>query len=254
VAINPGLCCGIPLGFLTGARESVHNSRMATVSDFNFEGWVRTAKERIESLPKRESGEVEAEVNVTPPFDPDEINNLVSELGRPIPQGLRAFLERGSGGFVFRYKWTPSGAEAKGIKSALDEDSAWGGGEFCQAVSFSQWLSDCKEWAEDTWVADSPEDLDFWTKSFPILYMDNADFIALNERTESDDPAVVYLSHDDESKVIAPSFTAFLKEWERLHYIGPESWMLEPFLNEEGYVSGETKAAEALRQAFGEKA
>ena len=108
------------------------------------------------------------------------------------------------------------------------------------------------EWSVETCVAVSPQDLEYWTKSLPILYMDNADFLALDQRTEADDPAVVYLSHDDESKVIAPSFTAFLKEWERLHYIGPESWMLEPFLDEEGYVSGDTKAVKTLRQAFGE--
>ena len=225
---------------------------MATTSDFKFEGWVRTAKERIQSLPKRVSGAVEAEVNVTPPLDANEIKSLASELGRSIPPALRGFFERGSGGFVFRYKWALTGAQEKGVKSVLGGDSAWGGGEFCQAGSFAQWLSDCMEWAEETWVADSPEDLEYWTKSLPILYMDNADFLALDQRTETDDPAVVYLSHDDESKVIAPSFTAFLKEWERLHYIGPESWMLEPFLDEEGYVSGDTKAAETLRQAFGE--
>ena len=49
---------------------------MATTSDFKFERWVRTAKERIRSLPKRVSGAVEAEVNVTPPLDANEIKSL----------------------------------------------------------------------------------------------------------------------------------------------------------------------------------
>jgi hypothetical protein len=225
---------------------------MATI-DFGFEEWVRTAKEKIESFATQVSGEVEAEVTVAPKLSGGEIEALAAEIGRGIPPVLRAFLERGSGGFEFRYKWKPSEAEAKAIKSALDGDSVWGGGALCQASSFQQWLSDCKEWAEDTWVADSPEDLEFWTKSFPILLMDNADFIALDEREESEDPAVVYLSHDDESKVIAPSFTAFLEAWEQLNYVGPESWMIESFFDEEGYLSAETKAGKALRRAFGGK-
>jgi hypothetical protein len=87
-------------------------------------------------------------------------------------------------------------------------------------------------------------------QSFPILFIKNGDFIALDERTASEDPAVVYLSHDHESKRITPSFTAFLRVWERLHYVGPESWMIEPFLDDDGFLSSDTEAADTLRRAY----
>ena len=58
--------------------------------------------------------------------------------------------------------------------------------------------------------------------------MTNADVLALDLRTPSDDPAVIYLSHDEDSKIIAPTFTSFLREWSRLYCVGPEFWMIEP--------------------------
>ncbi|MEQ2010162.1 MAG: SMI1/KNR4 family protein [Limisphaerales bacterium] len=228
---------------------------MPTNNDFRFDEWVRTAKQHIESLPQRVAGEVESQVTVEPPLSASAHDSLVNQIARPIPASLRAFLERGSAGFEFRYKWTPKGENAEDFKSAFGgEDSTWGGGALCQASSFAEWLADCKSWAEDTWVAEYPEDLAFWTQSFPILRMDTADFIALDQRSPSDDPAVVYLSHDDESKLIAPSFTAFLRVWERLHYVGPDSWMIEPFLDDEGLLSAGTEAATTLRRAYGDVA
>lgn len=225
---------------------------MTSNNEFRFEEWVRTAKQQIELLSQRVAGEVESEVAVAPPLAASALDTLASELARPIPASLRNFLERGSGGFAFRYRWTPTGSQAEDIKTVFGgEASAWGGGELCQASSFAEWLADCKAWAEETWVAESPDDFAFWTQSFPILRMENADFIALDQRMPLTDPAVVYLSHDDESKIIAPSFTAFLREWERLCYVGPESWMIEPFLDDDGFLSSETEAASTLRRAFG---
>jgi len=224
-------------------------------NDFKFEERIRTAKQHLESLPQLVAGEVEAQVTVAPRLSVSALDALASKLVRPIPASLRAFLERGSGGFEFAYKWTPTGSNAGAIKSALGgQDSAWGGGELCQASTFVGWLADCKVWAEETWVVHYPKELAFWTHSFPILRMDNADFIALDQRSPSDDPAVVYLSHDDESKRIAPSFTSFLREWARLRYIGPESWMIELFLDADGFLNAETEAAKTLRSAYGDVA
>ena len=62
-----------------------------------------------------------------------------------------------------------------------------------------------------------------------------------------EDPAVAYLNHEDTSSIIAPSFTSFLKEWESVCYVGPEIWMLEPFLNEKGQMDGSISAAKEMR-------
>lgn len=81
--------------------------------------------------------------------------------------------------------------------------------------------------------------------------MANADFIALDGRKNSDDPAVLYLSHDDESKTIAPNLATFLNEWACLKYVGPESWMLDGFLDEDGCLSSQTEKAKAWMQVVG---
>ena len=81
--------------------------------------------------------------------------------------------------------------------------------------------------------------------------MNNGDYLSLNITEEKDNPSVVYLSHDDESFIIAESFTDFLTHWERLCYIGPESWMLENFRNENGYINSVSNKAELLRELLG---
>jgi hypothetical protein len=209
--------------------------------------WVEKARLRVENLSKRVKGVIEEQVVVEPPLTSSQVDALVSELGRPMPGALRAFLEGGSSGFNFRYKWRPQDKVA-------DIDVIWGRGELCKASEFALWLSDCKESAENAWIAEYPDDLAMWTASFPILRMDNADFIALDQRTGADDPQVLYLSHDEESLVIAPSFSAFLREWERVHYIGPESWMIEPFVDGHGLLNGDTEAARELRAVYGDMA
>jgi hypothetical protein len=81
--------------------------------------------------------------------------------------------------------------------------------------------------------------------------MNNGDYLALDITEAKDSPLVVYLSHDDESFVIAKSFTDFLTHWERLCYIGPESWMLESFLGKNGYINSDSVKAEDLRRLLG---
>lgn len=224
---------------------------MQSSANYGFREWVRGLQDFIEQLPKRVEGEVEAGVKVAPPLSTAAIDSLANELGRPIPRALRAFLESGSAGVEFNYRWAATGKRADQVKDLFNDDAVWGGGELCQAKGFSQWLADCKSWAEDTWIADEPEFLEMWTRAFPILPMANADFIALDGRKDSDDPAVLYLSHDDESKTIVPDLGTFLNEWARLKYVGPESWMLEGFLDEEGFLSSQTEKAKAWMQVVG---
>jgi hypothetical protein len=81
--------------------------------------------------------------------------------------------------------------------------------------------------------------------------MNSGDYLALDVTEAKDNPPVIYLSHDDESFVIAESFTEFLKHWERLCYIGPESWMLESFLGENGYINSDSAKAKELRKLLG---
>lgn len=225
---------------------------MPPVDGYDFQEWTQTARTFLERLPNQLTGRVESEAVLLPPIPADTLDSIASSLRLPLPAVLRAFLQQATGGFVFRYKWIPTGNQAEAIVSALGgEPWLFGGGEFCKATGFAGWLADCKDWAEGTWVAESPDDFAFWCQSFPILRMDNGDYLALDCRTSSDDPGVVYLSHDDGSEFIAQSFTGFLSAWARVGYVGPESWMIESFLNGDGLLDPETDKAQALQKALG---
>jgi hypothetical protein len=225
---------------------------MPPVDSYDFHKWTQTARTFLERLPKQLTGRVESEAVLLPPIPPDTLGSIASSLRLPMPAALRAFLQHATGGFVFRYKWIPTGSQAEAVVSALGgEPWLFGGGEFCKATEFAGWLADCKRWAEKTWVAENPDDFAFWTQSFPILRLDNGDFLGLDCRTSSDDPRVVYLSHDDESKIVAQSFTSFLSAWARVGYVGPESWMIENFLDDDGLLDPETDKARGLQKALG---
>ena len=67
-------------------------------------------------------------------------------------------------------------------------------------------------------------------------------YLALDLSQELEDPPVIYLSHEELSTKLADSFTSFLENWSRLCYLGPELWMLRPFLSENGLVGLDDKA------------
>jgi hypothetical protein len=92
-----------------------------------------------------------------------------------------------------------------------------------------------KGWIDDTWIAEDEVELEKWSKAVAFAALENGDFLAFEKKTKEDAP-IIYLSHDDESKVIAPSFEHFIREWAALGYVGPELWVLEPFLDEEGFL------------------
>jgi len=228
---------------------------MSNIKEVRFDEWVCRAKQFTEGLSQRVTGEVRSQATIEPPLPATSLDSLVSELGRPLPAALRAFLERGSGSMDFKYRWTATGTQAAAIKSIYRvKNYVWGGGEFCKSGKMPQWFRDCQELAADPnfWLTGYPEDLEYWKHSLPILRMESGDYLALDGRKPTDDPAVVYLSHDDESKIIAPSFTAFLVEWERLHYIGPDDSLLSEYLDDEGLLSAETEKATILKGAFGD--
>lgn len=216
------------------------------MNKFDVSDWPNAAARRIQSISQK-GGESEVEVNVTPPLSDKAVDALATQLALPIPAALKSFLVGACGGFSFRYRWEPNGDSGSALEDLFGGDGrVWGGGDFCLSTSFEEWIEDCKSWAEETWIADSEEDFELWTKSLPILRMENADVLALDLRTPSDDPAVIYLSHDEDSKIIAPTFTSFLREWSRLYCVGPEFWMIEPFLDDEGHLSAATAGAAEL--------
>ena len=109
--------------------------------------------------------------------------------------------------------------------------------DYCKAV---------REWARDTWIADEPDQRIIWESALPFVALDNGDYLALDLHADASDPPVVYLCHDDESLLLARNFPEFLAAWERLCYLGPEHWLLEPFIGDSG-LDAESERAKSLR-------
>lgn len=129
----------------------------------------------------------------------------------------------------------------------FDKKSVFGGIEF---HSMKDLKADCQSWADETWVADDEEQKKIWDSAVPFCALETGDFLAFSEPTEDDAP-IVYLSHDDESRTIAKSFREFVQEWKRIGFLGPESWMIEPFLDpESGYLKHDTEAGEQWLAVF----
>jgi len=123
----------------------------------------------------------------------------------------------------------------------------WGGGAFCFASSLVDYQLKVQEWAHNTWVAEDPDEFAKWNKAIPIMEMPNGDFLSLDGRESNANPRVLYLAHDDVSPVIAKSFTTFLNDWAKVCFVGPEYWMLEPFLSREGLLDSGGNKARQLR-------
>jgi hypothetical protein len=168
----------------------------------------------------------------------------------PMPETYRRFVVCASAtrfSYTMRLEHLPAElTEVLGKRKTLEGKAA-----ICR---FSRLASDLKRmWtlAEETWIAQNPEERDLWCNSLPIISFPNGDYVALDLCAPQDDPPVVYLRHDGGSRVLAPSFSGFLEAWARLCYIGPDISRLEPFINPDtGFLDPDSDNAKALRNVF----
>jgi hypothetical protein len=223
---------------------------------FDYIGWVKRAQDFVGALPSRLEGEVEINVEVELPVPDQDVFTIESKLKRNIPQELKNLLTTGSGHCQCRYVWDDLSPTTTSLMKEIFpyQGYLYGGLTLESLFEYQRLLESCKDWAGDAWL--SEEDFEknrwLWLNSLPIISIANGDYIALDWSENQPDPPVVYLSHDDESHIISPSFTHFLSEWEQLCYIGPEIWLLEEFLNEEtGYLESNSEKGHKIRQLFG---
>ena len=221
---------------------------------FNYKAWVDRAiqfTERIQNL-KPFFDEITIVSTLQPPLTDSEIIEVKSKAEKYIPLELINFWTTGSANLNCHYYLSnPKTERLSQINEIFGlQSSIYGGASFLIANELPDKLLDLKEWAEETWIVEYPNEQKFWLNSVPFFEMQNGDCLALDVAEEKDDPRVIYLSHDDESSVISESFTNFLTNWERLYYIGPEGWLLDIFQNESGFICSDSDEAEKLRNIF----
>ncbi|MEM9703567.1 MAG: SRPBCC domain-containing protein [Planctomycetota bacterium] len=100
----------------------------------------------------------------------------------------------------------------------------------------------------DEWIVgfeDDPEQAGFWRRSVPFLCTGNGDYISFD-----DSGRIIYLSHEGGSFILADDFQTFWSIWERVYFIGPEHWTLEPFCDDAGRLDPSSPAIDRFRNGF----
>jgi hypothetical protein len=220
------------------------------VVEFDYPGWVARALAFTSGLGRLSHSDVRS-THQDPRAAEADIRAVERALGRTIPAPLRTFFAWGTSGLDCGYVLAPAGQDLDRLRGLLpDETRIFGGGRIGPVSELPDFSRAVREWAEETWVAESPAERFIWDSSFPFTRLDNGDYLALDLRTNDTDPPVVYLNHDDESFLLASDFAAFLGAWERLGYIGPEHWLLREFIGADGYLDPESDRASRLRALF----
>lgn len=217
---------------------------------FDYQAWVQGAASFVHEVARLDArfDEITTEVSVQPPLSVLELEQLETEIGCSLPEGLRRLWLEASRHCMCHYVCGDAKAGALyRIEQIFSDDNAlYGGASFVDAQTLPECIADCREWAE----FDDPEQNAFWLNSVPFISLANGDYLGLDTSQVHQESPVVYLSHDDESCIIAPSFASFLESWEGLSYIGPEIWMLDEFRGDDGTLDATSDKARMLREVL----
>jgi hypothetical protein len=193
----------------------------------DFQAWLQRLRQFSASL-RELPGDIEVRIEIDPPLTNAACDELAARWPTGIPRVLRELWTQGAARINCPYWWTPLDEELKLTKRILDWiNIVWGGVCFEPAARIYPGNSG----------ADPNDDLivetfglagrDLWCNCAVFYWHGDGDGLGLDPRTNADDPAVVYLAHDNpDFPVLAPSFTQFLADWEALCYIKPEHWTL----------------------------
>ncbi|RYG55784.1 SMI1/KNR4 family protein, partial [bacterium] len=206
------------------------------VKMMNYAQWLHSAKDFVEHLGQlqEEFGSVDVKAHQTTPLTRESLEQIAAGIDREIPLELRNFWLTAARSSTYSYvcrdvKSNLAPAIEQVFGSRLD---FYGGVHFFDPSELKEHLFSCTEWAD----GQEEDQVNLWLSTMPFQTIANGDYLGLDISVPHNDPPVVYLSHDDDCQVIAPSFTSFLQTWAELNYIGPESWMLEPFQSDSGLL------------------
>jgi hypothetical protein len=218
--------------------------------------WVERAIEFTQAL-RRFGPDAVRSAQARDPLTRRQLNELQATLGSRIPSSLVEFLCTESASCNCEYYLTFKHAPKESLVALIGAEMAaefaqthvYGGASLCQSECFADWHSES--------MLSVFDDIDqecahLWRNSFLFKAIGNADFLGLYVADELHDPPVVYLDHEAEiHRLIAPSLTHFLREWEKMWYIDPTHWELEEFVDvSTGYICADAGDLNGLRARF----
>jgi hypothetical protein len=221
---------------------------------FNIKEWLCRAVEFTEKCRQWPAGSI-VECSVSPPITESEANQLSQQLALGLPPPLRRFFIEGAR--CCKCSSVSAHNSLPGLENVFPgRDYIYGGPRLCDAATLVRYQQECLEWADsfDEYMMEtSADDSILWHSCVPFLAIGNGDHLGLDVATSREAPPVVYLCHDGDggSGIIAPSFEEFLSAWEQICYVGPEIWLLQPFLDPlTNILTSDLSHGESIRHMF----
>ena len=161
------------------------------------------------------------------PLSEHELESFENELGQSIPSDLRIFLLYQAS--EINFWWF-----LKNDVVPLDVPNK----PYAGYIEFgTESMLNINGVSRDFLYGDEPSDIvNTWELAFRFIGVPNGDAIALDLFQDSENPPVIYLNHEEPTKLIrlADSFGAFIFEWFSLGCVGPEIWNLCHFITQDG--------------------
>lgn len=181
----------------------------------------------------REVGAWEGVLSVDPPASLAEVQSIENKLGWQIDASFREVLLNFSS--KVHFQWFLGNEFRRDVEGGIHQGyCAW---DAAALVSLEEGR---KQWVE---VCFSDRDDPFhriWQTKYVFMSIGNGDYLAI-DRDEDARGAVCYLAHDvDDLSVhgacLGYNFIDFLDRWTQLGCVGPDGFLLEPFLqrNDQG--------------------
>lgn len=165
--------------------------------------------------------------------------------GIPLPEFLREIYQQHTAQLEVRYEKTLSQQERELFGAAYPHEILTGGPLLLAVDALEPAVEISQAWLADSETADDPEEREFRETTVPFAAIGQGDYLGFDAWGQ-----VNYLSHDAESFTLEADFGEFWLKWQRLNFVGPEWWLLEPFWGEHGLLVGNLENVARFRDSF----
>lgn len=207
--------------------------------------WQRRWKAAVRACERRGGT---GSVRVGRTLERAQLATIESELGFAIPDSLADLFTRVAADVDVSWR-LPENCEPPSPFTEL----AWGGCAW-DARRLPELEGIRRGWVEAVFPDRDDEYDRVWRDKLAILDVANGDLVAV-DISRADRAPVVYLSHDcgeGHGRVLGHSVLDFIDRWTLVGCIGPEDWLMKPFLHaDEPYLDVLGDTARAWRAWFG---
>lgn len=215
-----------------------------------WETWEDDIKAFIKAI-EGIGGEVDGYL-IKPPVSVSVIRNVEEELGVSLPESFIKVISGFTSGMEMNWSLPDDEELEVPIPEALE-------GIFASNFSWNiedliNVEKDRKGWEQEVFSDVENEYDRVWHNKLGLMAVGNGDYIAF-DLSISNDPPVVYLSHDDgegHGYILGQNFIDFMDKWVKIGCVGCEDWQLLPFI--EGPSTGtqpDSKNAHLWRKWLG---